>query len=381
MSKSTLCTIFAFFPFLALAGSIGLLERVPNLPTSAEAALSGRTALAATVKALQRDIDAAQDALSAEADAAAEKSIESAEQQQRNVEKFTGMSAAEMEAADDDEVEAAMLQNFGMNMADMEAMENMTDAEIEAYMAGKQTNTQKVSEFAASAPKISDPKKFERLTREFGDWQSGEIDRITKAQEEWKALLDRWAQDRAQLNARLNTELASEESQVPIVDCGEAGDEPDARALYAIKLKRAKAHAQLAPRAPQAGPGISRRPSPDGQDRCGLCRQVRGRRRGRRRDGFTVVHRPGDGTATHRRTVEHDTGNKRRSRSAHGSVVRHREGPPEERVRLARILQQLGLARLQAGEAGISSRGAASGRRLLQGLTAVERESGFRYAA
>lgn len=247
MSKSTLCTIFAFFPLLALAGSIGLLERVPNLPTSAEAALSGRTALAAKVKALQRDIDAAQDALSAEEEAVAEKSIESAEQQERNVEKFTGMSAAEMEAADDDEVEAAMLQNFGMNMADMEAMENMTDAEIEAYMAGKQINTQKVSEFAASAPKISDPKKFERLTREFGDWQSGEIDRITKSQEEWKALMDRWAQDRAQLNARLKTELASEESQVPIVDCGEAGDEPDARALHAIKLKRAKAHAQLAP--------------------------------------------------------------------------------------------------------------------------------------
>jgi len=247
MSKSTLWIIFAFFPFLAFAGSIGLLERVPNLPTSAEAAFSGRAALAAKVEALQRDIDAAQDALSAEADAAAEKSIESAEQQQRNVEKFTGMSAAEMEAADDDEVEAAMLQNFGMNMADMEAMENMSDAEIEAYMAGKQTNTQKVSEFAAGAPKISDPKKFERLTREFGDWQSGEIDRITKAQEEWKALLDRWAQDRAQLNARLKKELASEESQVPIVNCGEAGDEPDARALHAIKLKHAKAHAQLAP--------------------------------------------------------------------------------------------------------------------------------------
>lgn len=113
-------------------------------------------------------------------------------------------------------------------------------------MAGKQINTEKVSEFAASAPKISDPAKFERLTREYGDWQSGEVDRITKAQEEWKALLDRWEQDRSQLNARLNTELASEESQVPIVDCGESGNEPDARALHAIKLKRAKAHAQLA---------------------------------------------------------------------------------------------------------------------------------------
>ena len=55
MSKSTLCTIFAFFPFLALAGSIGLLERVPNLPTSAEAALSGRTELAAKVNALRAD--------------------------------------------------------------------------------------------------------------------------------------------------------------------------------------------------------------------------------------------------------------------------------------------------------------------------------------
>jgi hypothetical protein len=247
MSKSTLCTIFAFFPFLALAGSIGLLERVPNLPNSAEAALSGRAALAATVQALQRDIDAAQDALDAEADVVAEKSIESAEQQQRNVEKFTGMSAAEMESADEDEVEGAMLQGFGLNMADMDAMENMSDAEIEAYMAGKQINTQKASEFAAGAPKISDPKKFERLTREFGDWQSGEVERITKTQEEWKALMDRWAQDHAQLNTRLNKELASEESQVSTVDCGEAGDEPDALAVYAIKLKRAKAHAQLAP--------------------------------------------------------------------------------------------------------------------------------------
>ncbi len=247
MSKSTLCTIFAFFPFLALAGSIGLLERVPNLPTSAEAALSGRAALVDKVKALQRDIDAAEDALSAEEDAAMEKGAEWAEQEQRSVEKFTGMSAAEMEAADDDEVEAAMLQNFGMNMADMEAMENMSDAEIEAYMAGKQMNTQKVSEFAASAHKISDPEKFGRLTREYGDWQSGQIDRIMKYQEEQKALRDRWAQDRAQLNARLNTELASEESQVPIVDCGESGNQPDARALHAIKLKRAKAQAQLAP--------------------------------------------------------------------------------------------------------------------------------------
>jgi len=247
MSKSTLGFLLALSPFLVFAGSIGLLERVPTLPASAEAALSGRAALVARAEALQRDIDAAQDALGAEEDAVMEKSMESAEQQQRNVENFTGMSAAEMEAADEDEVEAAMLQGFGLSMADMEAMENMTDAEIEAYMAGKQINTQKASEFAAGAPKISDPAKFASLTQEFGDWQSGEVDRITKGQEEWKALMDRWAQDRAQLNARLNPELASEESQVPIVDCGEAGDQPDARALHAIKLKRAKAHAQLAP--------------------------------------------------------------------------------------------------------------------------------------
>jgi len=253
MSKSTLVTIFALFPFLALAGSIGLLERVPNLPTSAEAAVSGRAALAAQVQALQRDIDAAENALTAEQEAAAEKSMESAEQQQRNVEKFTGMSAAEMESADEGEVEAAMLQGFGLDMADMDAMENMTDAEIEAYMSGKQINTQKASEFAAGAPKISDPKKFERLTREFGDWQSGEVDRITKTQEEWKALMDRWAQDHAQLNTRLNKELASEESRVSTVDCGEAGDQPDALAVYAINLKRAKAHAQLAPQHLQQG--------------------------------------------------------------------------------------------------------------------------------
>jgi hypothetical protein len=59
--------------------------------------------------------------------------------------------------------------------------------------------------------------------------------------------MERWAQDHAQTDTRLNKELASEESQVPKVDCGEAGIEPDARAVHAIKLKRAKAHVQLAP--------------------------------------------------------------------------------------------------------------------------------------
>jgi hypothetical protein len=246
MSKSTLGFLLALSPFLVFAGSIGLLERVPTLPASAEAALSGRVALVAKAEALQRDIDAAQEALGAEEDAAMEKSMESAEQQQRNVEKFTGMSASEMEAADEDEAEAAMLQGFGMSMADMEAMENMTDAEIEAYMAGKQINTQKASEFAAGAPKISDPAKFASLTQEFGDWQLAASERATKTLEDFKALQDRWAQDRAQLNTRLNAELASEESQVSNVDCGEAGDQPDAFAVHAIKLKRAKAHARLA---------------------------------------------------------------------------------------------------------------------------------------
>jgi len=233
---------------LALAAnSIGLLERVPTLPGSAEAALSGRAALEATATSLMREIESAESALGAEQQVAMEKSMASAEQAQRNVEKFSGMSAEEMETAEEGEFEEAMLQGMGLSMADMEAMENMSDAEMEAYMAGKQLNTQGISELAAGMPQVSDPKKFERLAREHADWQAGDNDRILKAQEERNALRERWAQDRKQLDAKLKTELATEESMVGIVDCGEAGEEPDQLALHALKLKRAKAHAQLAP--------------------------------------------------------------------------------------------------------------------------------------
>jgi len=246
--RAKISVLLVLVPLVAIgAGTAGLLDRVPTLPNSVAEAGAGRAKLEAQVSALEVDIEAANAELQSQQEEAFAANEKIAEQQSQNLQNLTGMSADEMDAAEEGEIEANMLGAMGMTMDDMEALEGMDDAEAEAYFASKQFNTEGLQQFADAAPKSSDPARLERLTREFGDWQSGYSTRALKASEEFTALSARWAQDHAQLDARLNSEMASRTANVPIVDCGEAGDNPDAIALHAIALDRAKAHAELAP--------------------------------------------------------------------------------------------------------------------------------------
>ena len=68
-----------------------------------------------------------------------------------------------------------------------------------------------------------------------------------RASEEYQALKNRWADDHARLNAKLDADLAPKVKSVPVVDCGEAGEYADAVATHAIAIERAAAHSALAP--------------------------------------------------------------------------------------------------------------------------------------
>ena len=257
MRKSAFTVFLVLVPVMVIAaGSSGLLERVPILPATVAQALSGLPQRASAANALQRDIDAAEVSLTQRLESAAQSNEEIAGQQQAGMEKFSGMSAEEMEAAEDGELEAKMLEGMGMSMADMEAMEDMDDAEIEAYFASKQFNTKGLAEFGATVPKGSDPVRLERLNREYSDWQVNEAARKIQPLEELRALQGRWAEEHTKLDAKLDTALATKLKNVRIVDCGEAGDTPDALAVHAIALERAKAHAELAPAHLQQGAGF-----------------------------------------------------------------------------------------------------------------------------
>jgi hypothetical protein len=240
-------------PLLATAaGSAGLLERVPTLPATLAEAQSGFAGLQAQADALRRDIDAAQNELDAAAETSAAADEERARQQASDLEAMTGMSAEEMAAADEEEVADKMLEGFGMSMADMEAVAEMDDAEAEAYFASKQanakpSNTEGLQKLAGNAPSGADAEKLDRLSREFGDWSAQNADHTMRASEEYQALGKRWADDHAQLNARLDADLAPRVKSVPVVDCGEAGEYADAVATHAIAVERAAAHAALAP--------------------------------------------------------------------------------------------------------------------------------------
>lgn len=240
-------------PLLAIAaGSAGLLERVPTLPATLKEVRSGFAGLQAQAEALRRDIDSAQNELDEAAEKNAEADEERAQQQASGLEAVTGMSAEEMDAADEDEIGDKMLEGFGMSMADMEAVAEMDEAEAEAYFASKQanakpSNTEGLQKLAGNAPSGADAEKIDRLKREFGDWSAQNTDHTVRAGEEHQALKNRWADDHARLNAKLDADLAPKVKSVPLVDCGEAGEIPDAVATHAIALERAAAHAALAP--------------------------------------------------------------------------------------------------------------------------------------
>lgn len=239
-------------PLLAFAaGSAGFLERVPTLPATLAVAQSGFAGLQAKAEALRRDIDAAQNRLDEAAETSAAADEDRAQQQASDLQAMTGMSAEEMDAADEDEIANKMLEGFGMSMADMEAVAEMDDEEAEAYFASKQanakpSNTEGLRKLAANAPSGADAEKLDRLTREFGDWSAQNTDRTVRAIEEYQALNKRWADDHARLNAKLDVDLAPRVKSVPVVDCGEAGEYADAIETHAIAVERAAAHALLA---------------------------------------------------------------------------------------------------------------------------------------
>lgn len=234
------------------AGSAGFLERVPTLPATLAEAQSGFAGLQARAEALRGDLAAAQNKLDATAATNAAADEERAQQQASDLQAVTGMSSDEMDTADDDEIADKMLGGFGMSMADMEAMAEMDDAEAEAYFASKQSNakpsnTEGLQKLASNVPSGADAEKLERLSREFGDWSAQDAERTVRAAEEYQGLKSRWAQDHAQLNAKLDADMAARVKSVSVVDCGEAGDYPDAIQTHAITLERAAAHAELAP--------------------------------------------------------------------------------------------------------------------------------------
>lgn len=254
MSRTMLLVLAACVPLTAIgSGATGLVERVPMLPATIVEARSGLAELESQAAALQRDIETAEAALESRQEEAFAASQQRAEQQQKNLESLTGMSAEEMETADEDEIMSNMMGAMGMSMADMEALEDMDDAEMEAYFAAKQPNTEGLQDFASSAPQSADPARLQRLSQEFGDWQSGYAERAVAAPEQLKALQDRWAQDHATLESSLDAEMAPKVASVATVDCGEAGEYQDAKALHAISLERADAHTQLAPEHLQQG--------------------------------------------------------------------------------------------------------------------------------
>jgi len=259
LSRLKLIGLFTLLPLLAVAaGAGGLLERVPKLPATVAEAQSGFAGMQDQAAALRRDLDAAQNELDKVANAIAVADEARAQQQVSDLEALTGMSSDEMDTADEDEIADKMLGNFGMSMADMEAMAEMDDAEAEAYFASKQanakpSNTEAMQKFASNAPAGADAAKLERLSREFGDWSEQNADHMLRASEEYQSLRSRWAEDHAQLKARLDVDMAARVKGVPVVDCGEAGDYPDAIETHQIAIDRAEAHAALAPAHLQQG--------------------------------------------------------------------------------------------------------------------------------
>ncbi len=248
MPRARIAVLVCLVPAVALgAGAAGFAQRVPTLPATVDEALAGLPRLETQAQALQRDIDAARAAVQKRMDEAGAAAEARAARQARNFEAFMGMSAAEMEDAEDEELEARMLDQMGMTMADMEALENMSDAEANAYLAGRQPKTDGLQKFAAGAPKPSDDPKLERLTREYGDWLPRHSARAVSTSNDFTALKQRWAREHAELDARLDEQLRPRLRAVPRVDCGEAGIEPDAIQSHAISLERYLAHEKLAP--------------------------------------------------------------------------------------------------------------------------------------
>jgi hypothetical protein len=127
----------------------------------------------------------------------------------------------------------------------------MDDEEGAAWLQRKVAGGKGVPQMTAPTGIVgADAGRVTRLLTEAGDRSkkhSVDIQQAGQAYADLNSLIDR---DHAQLDARLNTEQAPRKKAVRMVDCGEAGDYPDARELHALALERARAQVALAPAHP-----------------------------------------------------------------------------------------------------------------------------------
>jgi hypothetical protein len=247
MRKTSAFILSIAVPVVALAASglSGLVERVPTLPGNARQLAVDLSRIETAAAALTRDIDAMQAAVDREfaSNATAAQAAHRAQ-----VRAMTGMSDEELDAADDDAVADRLLAQMGLDGEDLDEIEAMDDDEGAAWLARKAAGSQGLARMTAPAGTSgADAARVERLLTEAGERarkHSEDVERASRAYAALNAEIDR---DHAQLDARLDTEQAPRKNAVRMVDCGEEGEYPDARAIHALDLERARAHVALLP--------------------------------------------------------------------------------------------------------------------------------------
>lgn len=247
MRKTSAFILSIAVPVAALAatGLPAFVERVPTLPGNARQLAADLPRIETAAAALTRDIDARQTALDREfaANATAAQAAHRAQ-----VRAMTGMSDEELDAADDDAVADRLLGQMGLGMDDLEQLDEMDDDEGAAWLARKAAGGPGLARMTAPAGTSgADAARIERLLTEAGERarkRSEDVERASRAYAALNAEIDR---EHAQLDARLDTEQAPRKNAVRVVDCGEEGEYPDARAIHALDLERARAHVALLP--------------------------------------------------------------------------------------------------------------------------------------
>jgi hypothetical protein len=247
MRKTAPLVLSIVLPVAALAatGLVGLVERVPTLPANAQQLAAALPQIEAGAAALSRDVEARQESLN-RALATRATALEAAGRQQMRA--MTGLSEQELDAADDDAVADKLLGQMGFGMEDLEELEEMDEDEGAAWLARKAAGGHGLARMTAPGGTSSaDLARVEPLLTEAGERARKRSEDIERASQAYAALGAGIDRDHVQLDARLDAELAPKRNAIRVVDCGEEGKYPDAQAMHALALERARAHVALMP--------------------------------------------------------------------------------------------------------------------------------------
>lgn len=260
MYKTTSLVLAIALPIAALAanGLSALVDRVPTLPADARQLTGALPKIEAAVASLSREIEAKQQTIDRDLRASADVSAQASRQQLRSM---TGMSDEALDAADDDEIAQRLLGQMGLSMEEAERIAEMDDDEGAAWAARHAAGSKGLSRMTTSASiSGADAERLTRLLTEASERSQASSAELERAARAYAELVEQMEQDHRRLNARLDSEMAPKRKAVPMVDCGEEGEFPDARQLHALAVERARAHVTLAPQhLSQASAHLARR--------------------------------------------------------------------------------------------------------------------------